>query len=297
MTTLLDIRSFIRAAWSFVGVEIRPSADVAGPTISSGAGVPDAAEPNGSTYMRTNGVDYKRVADAWVEQASVSDAELAAIAGLTSAADRVPYFTGLGTASLATFTAVGRTLVGAATAALQRAALGLDTGDAPTFAGVTAGISVPASARASFLGSSSGTGFGIQRIGATSTEGMELRVFEATISPAAVETNVLLVPANSLVVSAQTNVLTDLTAGGTSVTYGLGVAADPDKYGTPSADGLVKNTKSNFIPAHAFLTAAEQIVLTAAATGGAADGDTALSVGTVRVRVVYWTLKALDSVA
>ncbi len=147
-------------------------------------------------------------------------------------------------------------------------------------------------------GRGTGTGDVVERIGPTATEGLELRVIDVTVTPAAVETAVATLPAGSIPIAVLGNVQSALTGGGTTVTWSLGTAASPNKYGTagyPSAaDSLAKNSKSRFLGPFTQLTSAEPIVLTGAATGGAADGNTALTVGSVRVVIIYWTCNDLD---
>lgn len=73
--------------------------------------------------LRHNGTAWVDVAGDTIFQPL--DTDLTQIAGLTSAANKVPYATGSGAWALADFTAAGRALAGGADAGAQRTSLGL----------------------------------------------------------------------------------------------------------------------------------------------------------------------------
>lgn len=171
----------------------------------------------------------------------------------------------------------------------------------PGAGGATTGGSAGAHGAVNIVSGSASAGRTIRRVGPTSSEGLVTVVQEQTLSPAAVETAMTTaVPAGSVIRAVLANCQAALTGGGTTATWSVGTAGDPDKYGTagyPSAgDSLLKNGKSSWVGATQ-VTADETIVLTGAATGGAADGDTALTVGSVRIVVVYDTYDALANAA
>ena len=156
-------------------------------------------------------------------------------------------------------------------------------------------------------GATTGTGRLIQVQGPDTTHGVATYCYEATVSPSAVETSLFTVPAMSRIVSVQANVQSALTGGGTTVTFGVGITGDVDAYGTASnsgvqADLLTKNAKINAIGNVAagagaslgvWSAATVALKLIAAATGGTSAGNTALTVGSVKVRVTYQTLLPL----
>ena len=103
--------------------------------------ISDLPEATSSTVGDVLPIDGTTTRKITVE--NLLDVNLVALKGLTSAADKVPYFTGSGAAAVSDFTSAGRDMVGAANAAAQTALLSNVVGDSGS--GGTKGL-VPAPA-------------------------------------------------------------------------------------------------------------------------------------------------------
>lgn len=132
-TLLARLANVLRLSYASGGVnalQLASAATGGGPTVSAvgdDTNVDLNLAAKGSGSVKIGGARALTTTDIG-STVQAYDAELAALAGLTSAADSLPYFTGAGTAAATTLTSFARTLLDDASQAAMRTTLALTPG-------------------------------------------------------------------------------------------------------------------------------------------------------------------------
>jgi len=135
------------------------------------------------------------------------------------------------------------------------------------------------------------------RFGGSITEGLEVRVMEEEVDLVSAGAKFVAlsntIPIGSVILSVQANIDEAVTAGGTTVSISIGTnGVDPDLYGF--VNSLSQNAKIDTIPDWEVLGDNVQLDVCGTIADGTALGDTNLSDGIVRVRIVYLACNSLD---